>query len=69
MEMMPPRPTLDWDAVVDYSCLSQFELLQDCQEDVQQRPWAAPAARLVVQSYLKVCQAQEEIVRLNVEVH
>lgn len=35
---------------------------------MRQRPWAAPAARLVLQSYLKVCRAQEEIIRLNVEV-
>lgn len=66
--MNPPRPTLDWDAVVDYSYLSQFELLRDCREDVRQCPWAAPAARMVVQSYLKVRRAEEEIDRLNIEV-
>jgi hypothetical protein len=66
--MSPPRPTLDWDVVVDYSYLSQFELLRDCREDVRQRPWAVPAARLVAQSYLKARRAEEEIARLNIEV-
>lgn len=66
-QMNPPKPRLDWDAVVEYSYLSQFELLRDCRQDVRQRPWAAPAARLISQSYLKAQRAKEEIGRLNIE--
>ncbi|KAG8939000.1 hypothetical protein FRC04_007139 [Tulasnella sp. 424] len=66
-KMSPPRPTLDWDAVVEYSYLSQFELLRDCRQDIRTKPWAVPAARLITQSYLKVRRAEEEVCRLNIE--
>lgn len=66
--MSPPKPLLDWDAVVEYSYLSQFELLRDCRRDIRLQPWAAPAARLISQSYLKAHRAEEEIRRLNIEV-
>lgn len=66
--MTPPQPSLDWDTVVNYTYLSQFELLRDCREDVREREWATPAARMVSQSYLKVHRAEEEIARLNIEV-
>ena len=67
--MCPPKPQLQWDQVVEYSFLSQFDLLRsDSREDISQRPWATPAGRLAMDLYFKVQRAHEEIQRLNVEI-
>lgn len=68
MELNPPRPTLDWDQVVEYTFLADFDLLRDTRQDIRSRPWATPAARLAMDSYFKVLRAAEEIERLNVEI-
>ena len=67
MELNPPCPTLDWDQVVEYTFLADFDLLRDTRQDIRSRPWATPAARLAMDSYFKVLHAAEEIERLNVE--
>ena len=68
MELFPPRPALDWDQVVEYTFLADFDLLWDTRQDIRTRPWATPAARLAMDSYFKVLRAAEEIQRLNVEI-
>lgn len=65
----PPRPSLHWDEVVEYTFLSNFDLLRDARQDVSQRPWATPTGRPALDTYFKRCRAEEEIVRLNVEIH
>ena len=66
--LSPPRHMLTLEEVVEYTFLSDFQLLQDTREDISQRPWASPTARLVLDTYFKMCRAQEEIIRLNVEI-
>ncbi|KXN86496.1 hypothetical protein AN958_09968 [Leucoagaricus sp. SymC.cos] len=66
--MIPPRPTLTWNRVVQYAFLSEFDLLRDSREDVRERPWAKPASRALMDRYFKICCAHEEIERLNVEI-
>jgi len=66
--MLPPRPPLSWDQVVEYAFLADFDLLRDCREDVRERVWAKPAARLAMDQYFKIERAREEIQRLNVEI-
>ncbi|KAI5992520.1 hypothetical protein EDD15DRAFT_2388285 [Pisolithus albus] len=60
--------TLEFDEVVEYAFLSDFDLLRDTRQDVSTRPWASPAARLAINTYFKLCRAEEEVVRLNVEI-
>ena len=67
--LSPPHHTLTLEEVVKYTFLSNFQLLQDTCEDISQRPWASPMARLVLNMFFKMCRAQEEIIRLNVEIH
>ncbi|KAI5995861.1 hypothetical protein EDD15DRAFT_2365295 [Pisolithus albus] len=62
------RRTLEFDEVVEYAFLSDFDLLRDTRQDVSTRPWASPAARLAINTYFKLCRAEEEVVRLNVEI-
>ncbi len=66
--MDPPRTTLDWEEVVNYACLAEFDLLRDTRQDVRERPWARPANRLIMDKYFKLERAREEITRLNVEI-
>ncbi|KIK20520.1 hypothetical protein PISMIDRAFT_58309, partial [Pisolithus microcarpus 441] len=62
--------TLTFKEVVEYTFLADFDLLRNAtHEDISQRPWAAPAARTAMDQYFKVCHAEEEIKRLDVEVH
>ncbi|KAI5984422.1 hypothetical protein EDD15DRAFT_2375241 [Pisolithus albus] len=65
----PPPRQLTFEEVVEYTFLTDFDLLRNAtREDISQRPWASPAARAAMDHYFKVCRAEEEIERLNVEV-
>ncbi|KAH7905910.1 hypothetical protein BJ138DRAFT_1226137 [Hygrophoropsis aurantiaca] len=66
--LTPPRRQLKLDEVVEYTFLADFDLLRESRQDVSQRPWATPAARLAMDSYFKMCRAREEIQRLNIEI-
>lgn len=68
LAMVPPRQCLDWDEVVAYAFLSDFDLLRDTRQDIRTKPWATPAARLAVDQWFKLQRAEEEIKRLNVEI-
>ena len=61
------RPVLDFQQVVEYSFLSEFELLHTSRNDITQRPWAHPLVRNAMISWMKIQRAKEEITRLNVE--
>jgi hypothetical protein len=65
---VPPRQVLDWDQVVEYAFLSDFDLLRDTRQDIRRKPWATPAARLAIDRAFKLERAEEEIARLNIEV-
>ncbi|KAI6143575.1 hypothetical protein BKA82DRAFT_4331131 [Pisolithus tinctorius] len=54
--------------VVEYAFLADFDLLRDTRKDISTRPWASPTARLAINMYFKLCRAEEEVVRLNVEI-
>jgi len=66
--LSPPCHTLTLEEVVEYTFLSNFQLLQDTREDILQCPWASPMVCLVLDMFFKMCRAQEEIIRLNVEI-
>jgi hypothetical protein len=65
---VPPRQVLDWDQVVEYAFLSDFDLLHDTRQDIRRKPWTTPAARLAIDQAFKLERAEEEIARLNIEV-
>jgi len=60
-------PELDFQQVVEYTFLSDFELLHHTFHDITQRPWANPLIRNAMISWMKIERAKEEISRLNVE--
>ncbi|KAK0461669.1 uncharacterized protein EV420DRAFT_1266632 [Desarmillaria tabescens] len=66
--MSPPRPPLQWDQVVEYAFLANFDLLRNAREDIIKKPWANPNGRAAMDGYFKLQRAYEEIDRLNVEI-
>jgi hypothetical protein len=66
--MVPSRQLLDWEQVVEYAFLSDFDLLRDTRQDIRSRPWATPAARLAMDQAFKLRRAKEEIKRLDIEI-
>ncbi|KAJ6510311.1 hypothetical protein DFH09DRAFT_1435255 [Mycena vulgaris] len=64
----PPMPMLDWEQVVEYAFLADFDILRDTRAEIQSRPWTRPAYRLAMDRYFRIERAREEIKRLNVEI-
>ncbi|KAF8169554.1 hypothetical protein K438DRAFT_1909486 [Mycena galopus ATCC 62051] len=66
--MTPQKPALEWDDVVEYAFLADFDLLRDAREDIRGETWAQPAGRAAMDQHFKLLRADEEILRLNVEI-
>ncbi|KAJ7727652.1 hypothetical protein DFH07DRAFT_871547 [Mycena maculata] len=66
--MTPSKPTLDWDEVVEYAFLADFDLLREGREDIRGELWAQPAGRAAMDQHYKLLRADEEIERLNIEI-
>ena len=64
--MHPPHCT--WEEVVEYTFLSDFDLLQNARQDVSMLPWASPMAHRATDLHFKMCHAKEEIQHLNIEI-
>lgn len=67
-ELRPPRESLEWEEVVEYSFLADFDLLRETRQDIRKKPWASPVGRSMMDQYFKLLRAKEEIIRLNVEI-
>ncbi|KAJ7867222.1 hypothetical protein B0H14DRAFT_3084137 [Mycena olivaceomarginata] len=63
-----PREPLSWEEVVDYTFLSDFDLLRTSRRDILTEGWAQPAGREAMDNYFKLLRADEEIKRLNIEI-
>ena len=66
--LVPARPPLSWDDIVEYVFLADFDLLSDTRSDVRLKEWAKPASRVLLDQHFKMERAREEIARLNVEI-
>ncbi|KAF8158738.1 hypothetical protein K438DRAFT_1909998 [Mycena galopus ATCC 62051] len=66
--MTPQKPALEWDNVVEYAFLADFDLMRDPREDIRGETWAQPAGRAAMDQHFKLLRADEEILRLNVEI-
>ncbi|KAI6012001.1 hypothetical protein BKA83DRAFT_4466554 [Pisolithus microcarpus] len=66
---VPLRRQLTFEEVVEYTFLTDFDLLRNAtHEDISQHLWASPATCAAMDQYFKVCRAEEEIKCLNVEI-
>ncbi|KZO93751.1 hypothetical protein CALVIDRAFT_485477, partial [Calocera viscosa TUFC12733] len=66
--LVPPRPTLDFQEVIDMTFLSDFALLRYSRNDIRKRQWSDPLVRQAMTQWLLVRCAKEEIKRLNIEI-
>ncbi|KAK0471452.1 hypothetical protein IW261DRAFT_1425091 [Armillaria novae-zelandiae] len=62
------RPPLQWERVVEYAFLSDFDLLHDVRRDMSVHKWATPAGHKAMDTYFKICRVKEEIKCLNIEI-
>lgn len=62
------RPQLEWKDISTYDSLAEFELLQECREDIRRKPWADSANRQATVHTLKLERAHKERSCLNVEI-
>ncbi|KAJ7048099.1 hypothetical protein C8F01DRAFT_1268696 [Mycena amicta] len=65
--MLPSKPTLSWEQVVNYTFLSDFDLLRE-ENGVDGEKWAQPMFRFLMDSFFKIERAREEVQRLNIEI-
>ncbi|KAG6379830.1 hypothetical protein JVT61DRAFT_10378 [Boletus reticuloceps] len=65
----PPQPTITWKEIVDYSILSEFDLLRQSRSDVRQDDWAKPAYHKATVKFFKLSHARKEVTRIEIEVH
>ncbi|KAE9391994.1 hypothetical protein BT96DRAFT_831189, partial [Gymnopus androsaceus JB14] len=66
--LKPPCRKISWDEVVDFSYLSEFDILRDTREDIREKQWATPQNRLLMTQFFKFIRAEEELARIHVEV-
>jgi len=66
----PPAPMLDWKNVVNYTFISEFDLLWHSysRTDINSRPWILQANCEIASRYFKIVHARKEIHRLNIEI-
>ncbi|KAN0087911.1 hypothetical protein V8E55_006532 [Tylopilus felleus] len=67
-KLLPPHLTISWKDIVKYTSLAEFDLLCNSGDDVHDHTWARLAIHEVMTKFFKLCQAKEEIMRLNVEI-
>jgi hypothetical protein len=53
---------------VEYTFLSDFDLLSDTRSDVRLKIWVKSASWVLMDQHFKMERAREEITRLNVEI-
>lgn len=67
-ENLGDRPALSWEEILEMGRLEDFDLLRLAREDIRDAPWAQPGARPTLDLYFQLLRAEEERVRLNVEI-
>ncbi|KAJ7753384.1 hypothetical protein DFH07DRAFT_960224 [Mycena maculata] len=64
----PPRPRLTWHSIVNSASLAEFDWLRETRQDIRSLPWTQPARREAMVLYFGIKRAEEEKLRLNVEI-
>jgi hypothetical protein len=67
VRLIPPRPRLDFQQVMDYVHVGEFDLLRDSRYKIGERPWSLPLVREASVAYFKICRAHEELLRVRIE--
>ncbi|KAJ7238461.1 hypothetical protein C8J57DRAFT_1016473, partial [Mycena rebaudengoi] len=62
------REALQWEQVVEYVFLADFDLLREGQSDIRKEPWALPSGHVAMDKHFDLLRADEELVRLDIEI-
>lgn len=67
--MDPLAPVLQWKQLMEYSFISEFELLKHAHShhNISAKPWAAPLNCEMALKFHKIKRVHEEIHRINYE--
>jgi hypothetical protein len=68
VKLHPPRETLTYSTIVEYSFIGDFSLLKTSRQDIRLQEWARPAVWEAMTKHFQLERAHEEIIRLNVEI-
>ncbi|KAF9063513.1 hypothetical protein BDP27DRAFT_1367986 [Rhodocollybia butyracea] len=68
LSLSPPRQTVSWDEIIEFSFLSEFDILRDAWDDVREKKWATQKNRLLMQQFFKLIGAESELECLHVEI-
>ncbi|KAJ7160860.1 hypothetical protein C8R46DRAFT_871688, partial [Mycena filopes] len=66
--LSPPMPPVTWDNVMDFTFLTNFDILRDPEANAELHPWAKPAAQQLMDTHFKILRAKERIIWLHVEI-
>ncbi|KAE9391456.1 hypothetical protein BT96DRAFT_1001317 [Gymnopus androsaceus JB14] len=66
--LSPPRQCVSWEEVLEFSYLSEFDILWDTREDIRGQKWATQKNRMLMQEFFKLIRAKNELPRLHVEI-
>jgi hypothetical protein len=64
----PPRDPVDINQILEYSFISEFDLLRLSREDIREKPWVQTGNREAMARHFRIKAAHDEIKRLNVEI-
>ncbi|KAJ3819046.1 hypothetical protein F5880DRAFT_1510464 [Lentinula raphanica] len=67
--LVPPCRIIHWDEIVDYTFLSEFDLLCDTRNDVRTKQWASPTNRQIMLEFFKLIRVEEELQRLHIRLY
>ncbi|KAJ3924949.1 MAG: hypothetical protein NXY57DRAFT_907620, partial [Lentinula lateritia] len=67
-KMKPKRQPVDWEEVVEYAFLSEFDILRNTHEDIRERPWAVPANHVIITQFFKVIGAEDGLSHVHQEI-
>ncbi|KAF7325185.1 hypothetical protein MKEN_00562600 [Mycena kentingensis (nom. inval.)] len=62
------RRVLDWNEVVEWAFVADFDLLRLRRDVILNYAWCKPGARETMDHHFRILRAEEEIPRLNVEI-
>jgi hypothetical protein len=67
--MDPPAPRLEWNQLMNYTVISEFELLKYSQshKDITTEPWSQPLNREMTKKFFKILRAHEEMIWVNIK--
>ncbi|QRW26071.1 hypothetical protein RhiXN_11148 [Rhizoctonia solani] len=64
----PPRPIISFNELSEYAYLANFDFLKYSEHGTLEAEWSRPVNRRCVELWQRIQRAEEEIIRLNIEI-